>query len=421
MPKASKCVAAIDFGTSNSAICLINEGQTVLVPLEHGHTTMPTAIFYNAEQQITTFGRQALAQYKEGTEGRMMRSLKSLLGSDLLFETTVINGHSVDYRLIIGEFLRHLKKVAESYASHSVTQLVLGRPVHFVDDDAARDKLAQDTLAAIAKETGFKEVRFQYEPIAAALDLEAGLKKNELALVVDIGGGTSDFSVVRLGPELATKTDRSGDVLASSGIHIAGTDFDQQLNLKTVMPKLGYGTSGKDGRPIPTGLFFDLATWHKINFLYSFKEMARAEDLKFFMDDSRMHERLMTVLHGRYGHQIASQVEGAKIDAAEGGHGSVDLGFVEAGLAAEVTEHALLDATANQFDRITKSALEAVTRAGVNAEEITILYFTGGSTGIRRLREQFEQVFPKSRAVVGDKFASVVKGLGIYAAKQFKA
>jgi len=297
--KGRKRVAAIDFGTSNSAVCLVSDGNAVVVPLEHGQETIPTAVFYNAEQRVTVFGRQALSQYQEGIDGRLMRSLKSLLGSQLLRETTLIKGRAVSYRQIIREFLTHLKHVAESHASCRLDYLELGRPVHFVDDDQVRDTLAEATLAEIAEESGFKEVNFQYEPIAAALDLEASLDNEELALVVDIGGGTSDFSLVRLGPSLANNPDRSKDVLASSGIHVAGTDFDRQLSMSTAMRTLGYGATGTDGRPVPATIYFDFATWHKINFLYSFKELARAEELKFFIKDVQTHTKLMTVPAGR--------------------------------------------------------------------------------------------------------------------------
>src|SRR5262245_5060412 len=293
MAPRESCVAAIDFGTSNSAVCLADEGHTFLVPLEHGRETIPTAVFYNAEQQVTVFGRQALQQYEQGAEGRLMRSLKSLLGSDLLSETTLVNGRNVPYRHVIAEFLGHLKNVAESHASCRLSRLVLGRPVHFVDDDPERDRLAEATLAEIAREVGFAEVSFQYEPIAAAFDFETALDSEEVALVVDIGGGTSDFSLVRLGPSRRARSDRSDDLLASSGIHLAGGDFDQRLSLATVMGELGYESPGKDGRPVPSALFFELATWHKINFLYTFRELARADDLKYFMDDARLHARLM--------------------------------------------------------------------------------------------------------------------------------
>src|SRR6185436_1573629 len=146
------------------------------------------------------------------------------------------------------------------------------------------------------------------------------------------------FSLVRLGPSRRGKTDRSGDLLASSGIHLAGGDFDQRLSLATVMGELGYESAGRDGRPVPSALFFELATWHKINFLYTFRELARAEDLKYFMEDARLHARLMTVLRGRHGHRIASHVEQAKIAVADGGDAGIDLAFIEEHLHAAVTE-----------------------------------------------------------------------------------
>ena len=415
MPPAETCVAAIDFGTSNSAVCLATGGRTFLVPLEHGRETIPTAVFYNAEQQATVFGRQALQQYEEGAEGRLMRSLKSLLGSDLLSETTLVNGRNVAYRHVIAEFLAHLKNMAESHASCRLERLVMGRPVHFVDDDPERDRLAEATLAEIACDAGFEEVSFEYEPIAAAFDFETSLETEEVVLVVDIGGGTSDFSLVRLGPSRRTRGIRTGDLLASSGIHLAGGDFDQRLSLATVMGELGYESPGKDGKLVPSALFFELATWHKINFLYTFRELALAEDLKYFMEDARLHERLMTVLRGRHGHRIASHVEGAKIAVAEGGDAAIDLAYIEEGLRAAVSEADLTGAIRPLLQGIVRSALAAVRQAGMAPAQVTALYFTGGSVAIRELRRAFHEAFPESRVVIGDHFASVARGLGLSA------
>jgi hypothetical chaperone protein len=419
MSRPIKRAVAIDFGTSNSAVCLVDEGQTSLVPLEDGRDLIPTAVFYNSDQRATVFGRQALLQYEEGAGGRLMRSLKSLLGSRLLNETTLINGQAVAYRQIIGDFFAHLKGIAELHASYRLEQLVLGRPVHFVDDDQARDQLAESTLAEIAQEVGFREVLFQYEPIAAALDFEASLDKEELVLVVDIGGGTSDFSLIRLGPSRSGSADRSNDVLASSGIHLAGTDFDRQLSLPTAMQELGYESAGLDGKPVPSSIYFDLATWHKINFLYTFKALAQAEELRFFMADLRMHGRLMDALRGRHGHRIASQVENAKIDVAEEGAGSVNLDFIEKDLVIPVSGAILVTAINGLLDRIVHSASTVIAQAGITHDKVTALYFTGGSTSIQELRRRFQHAFPASRIVVGDKFSSVVRGLGVSAKNLF--
>jgi hypothetical chaperone protein len=419
MPRLTNRMVAIDFGTSNSAVCLVHDRQTSLIPLEEGRDSMPTAIFYNSDQRVTVFGRQALLQYEGGTGGRLMRSLKSLLGSRLLNETTLVNGRAVAYREIIGDFLAHLKGIAESQAAHQLEQLVLGRPVHFVDDDPARDRLAETTLAEIAREVGFREVFFQYEPIAAALDFEASLTKDELVLVVDIGGGTSDFSLIRLGPARSGNADRSNDVLASSGIHLAGTDFDRHLSLATAMRELGYESEGIDNKPVPSSIYFDLATWHKINFLYTSKALAQAEELKFFMADRQMHRRLMQTLHGRHGHRIASQVEMAKIDVAEGGQGRVNLDFIESDLVMPISGSTLATAINGMLDRIVDAASAAVAQAGITHDKVTALYFTGGSTSIEALRRRFQQAFPASRMVEGDKFSSVARGLGLSAQNLF--
>ena len=416
MSRARECVAAIDFGTSNSAVCLVNEGVPYLVPLEHGRETIPTAVFYNAEQQTTVFGRQALQQYEDGAEGRLMRSLKSLLGSDLIGETTLVNGRNLPYRQIIGEFLAHLRLLAESHAGCRIGSVVLGRPVRFVDDDDERDRLAEQTLADIARETGFAEVSFQFEPIAAAYDFETSLAAEEIALVVDIGGGTSDFSLVRLGPLRRARADRSADLIGSSGIHIAGGDFDQRLSLATAMPALGYGSPGRDGRSVPGGVFHDLATWHKINFLYTFRELARADELCHFMADAGLHARLMAVLRGRHGHRVAAHVEAAKIAVADGGASAIDLSFVAAGLNFPVAECDLVRAIDEVLESVVRTALGAVARAAMTPADVTALYFTGGSIGIRALRQRFERAFRTSRVVIGDPFASVARGLGVAAA-----
>lgn len=413
--------AAIDFGTSNSAVCIGGDGLDVrLVPLEQHRVTLPTAVFFNTEEQHVAYGRQAVGEYQAGYGGRLLRSLKSLLGSELMGETTLINGRPMGYREIIGQFLGHLKSRAEASAGAAIGPVVLGRPVHFVDDNPERDRLAESTLADIARETGFTEVRFQYEPIAAALDYEAQLDRETLVLVADIGGGTSDFSLVRLGPQRRAVVDRSSDVLASTGVHLAGTDFDQQLSLRAAMPALGLGHHGKTGKPVPAQIYFELATWHKINFLYAPRELVQAETLRNFYADERYHARLMKVLREREGHRIAAAVEDAKVAVAGGGDTALDLDFLESGLATPVSETLLRTATEAAQQRIAATALEAVTAAGLRPEQIDALYFTGGSTGLRSLRGVIAAQFPQAREVAGDPFASVARGLGVYAERLFR-
>ncbi len=413
--------AAIDFGTSNSAVSIGN-GQTLsLIPLEQERLTLPTAVFFNAEENSIVFGRQAISEYQEAYPGRLMRSMKSLLGSNLMGETTLVNGRAVAYRDIIGHFLGHLKRRAEAHIGAPLHRLVLGRPVFFVDDDPVRDAEAEACLAQIAKSLGYSEVHFQYEPIAAALDFERQLTRERLVLVADIGGGTSDFSLIRLGPELAKKIDRSGDVLANGGVHLAGTDFDQQLSLASVMPYLGYGGETRNGKPIPAHIYFELATWHRINTLYAPQALAAADALRTIFKNGDDHVRLMRALRNREGHRLAGLVEAAKVTVAEHGVASIDLSCIEAALQAPLAASDLEVALAPALRKIAEAAHRTVRDAGLKAEDVDALYFTGGSTGLHSLRAVIAQGFERAELVIGDPFASVAKGLGVHAQKLFAA
>ena len=410
--------AGIDFGTSNSAVGISNNGAISLVPLELDETSIPTALFFNADAGRTHFGREAIAEYTDGAHGRLMRSIKSILGSTLVDDTTTVAGHSLTYEDIISLFLRHLREVAETHVSATLSQVVLGRPVHFVDDDPARDARAQATLESAARSAGFNDVLFQFEPIAAAFDYERTLDRDETILVIDIGGGTSDFTVIRLGPSRRDAIDRRRDILSTSGVHIGGTDFDRRLSLVTAMRSLGMGSKGNAGRPIPTSIYFDLATWHRINLLYSRKEMHLAEQLRQAYEDPRHHDRLMTVLHRHLGHRLAADVETSKIAVAGGGRHALDLSYVERGLKCVVTEKALVRSIADDIGRVLDTAGSAVATAlGKRSPET--LYFTGGSTAVQALRDAFRTRFPDSRIVAGDMFGSVARGLAVFAERAF--
>jgi hypothetical chaperone protein len=393
-----------------------------LVAVEGAQRTMPTAVFYAVEglapheEPQRHYGRAAVAAYVEGIEGRLMRSMKSILGSSLATQATEVGaGRQVRYLDVVGAYLRHLRAKAEAEAGRPLTRVVLGRPVFFVDDDPARDAAAQAALAEAAHGVGFSEVQFQYEPIAAALDYETTVDAEQLVLVADIGGGTSDFSLVRVGPWQRQRLDRQGDILASHGVHIAGTDFDRHVELARILPACGYRALGPTGREVPSRVYFDLATWHLINTVYAPGRTAELARMKSFYADTRQHARLMAVVAQRLGHALIGQAEAAKIAVAEGGTTTIDLGALEAGLQAVLDEPdavAVLDA---DIDRIAAAAGETLVQAGVPAERVDALYFTGGSTGFRPLADRIAARFPRARAMRGDRFASVAQGLGLHA------
>ncbi|HYE48801.1 MAG TPA: Hsp70 family protein, partial [Azospirillaceae bacterium] len=206
----------LDFGTSNSTIGIAAGNRLDLAPLEDGQPTLPSAIFFDFEQATAPrFGRAAMAAYVSGTEGRLMRSLKSVLGTGLIDEDTLLLTRRIGFREVIALVVRHLKAKAEAAAGRPIDAVVHGRPVHFVDGNPAADARAQAALEEIARGCGFRHVSFQYEPIAAALHYESQIAAEEVALIADIGGGTSDFSIVRLSPERARRAERADDILAN--------------------------------------------------------------------------------------------------------------------------------------------------------------------------------------------------------------
>ena len=435
MPRPPRSIdpgfVAIDFGTSNSAValpCPADEGDGVrLVEVEAGQPTMPTAVFYRADTPTQQFeaerlyGRAAIAAYVEGVAGRLMRSMKSILGSSLLDQSTDIGaGRAVRYRDVVVGYLRHLKRSAEADAGQSLERVVLGRPVFFVDDDPQRDAQAQAALEAAARSAGFAEVQFQFEPIAAALDYEARAPREQRVLVVDIGGGTSDFSLVRVGPRRRGRVERRDDILASHGVHLAGTDFDRHVELAAILPLLGYRSlrpvrPGETAREMPSAVYFDLATWHLINTIYAPARVAELRSMRTWFTDPRHYQRLMNTVLERLGHALAAAAEQAKIDVAQQGAARIDLAVLEAGLAAKLSEPQAAAAIEADLGRIVQAAQETVRIAGVAPQAVDALYFTGGSTGLQPLVDRIAAGFPGAERVRGDRFASVAQGLGQHA------
>jgi hypothetical chaperone protein len=411
----------IDFGTSNSTASLFENGEPRLVPLEAGQVTIPSAVFFNFEDDRTYFGRAAIDAYTANTEGRLLRALKSVLGTSLIREKTRVKSRAIAFTDIVGGFVAYLKEKLEEEAGGMIEQVVLGRPVHFVDDDAQADAQAQAELEKAAHSKGFKQVAFQFEPIAAALDYEQRVTREELALIADIGGGTSDFSIVRVSPERAKAADRKDDILANNGVHVGGTDFDRLLSIAAVMPELGYLTPTKDGkRNLPVGYFFDLATWQRINLLYTAKAMSDLRQIRYEAAKPQLVERMVEIVRQRQGHALAGKVEAAKIALTDAPRSTLALDMLDEPLTLPVTAEQLASAISGAVHRISDTVARTLHDAGVAAERIDTLFLTGGSTAIPQVRRAIVSQFPNASVVQGDVFGSVGLGLAIDARRRFR-
>ena len=409
----------IDFGTSNSTVGWHRPGVESLIALENGKITLPSVVFFNIEERRPVYGRLALHEYLEGYEGRLMRSLKSLLGSKLIKHDTSVLGSALPFKDLLGMFIGELKNRAETAADRSFDQVVLGRPVFFVDEDPAADQEAEDTLAEVARKIGFKDVSFQYEPIAAAFDYESGISREELVLIVDIGGGTSDFTLIRLSPERHNVAERQSDILATGGVHIGGTDFDKQLSLQGVMPLFGYGSRMKSGAFMPTSHHMNLATWHTINSVYSQKSQLALGSMRYDIEDTDGIDRLFKLIEQRAGHWLAMEVEETKIELTHNDRRLVDLKRVEPGLSVELSRALFEESIDNLLERVRGSVSELLTKAGVGVAQVDTVFFTGGSSGIPALRQSVAAMLPNARHVEGNIFGSIGSGLAIEARKRY--
>jgi hypothetical chaperone protein len=409
----------VDFGTSNSTVGWVRPGHPSLLALEDGKATLPSVVFFNADDEQVRYGRAALADYLEGYEGRLMRSLKSLLGTSLMDGQTEVAGRALPFRQLLSHFMGELRRRAQQQAGREFTSAVLGRPVFFIDDDPQADRLAEDTLAEIARAAGFREIGFQYEPIAAAFDYESRIEREELVLIADIGGGTSDFSLVRLGPERAGRAERRDDILATGGVHIGGTDFDKYLSLASVMPLLGHGSALLSGAPVPSSYYFNLATWHTINQAYTRKSIGQLADLARDAAEPDKLARLRKLIDDRAGHWLAMQVEEAKIGLSATPVVDLDLDRLSPPERLQVGRALFETAIAGLVDQVGATVQRLLGEAGVAAERVDTVFFTGGSSGVAALRERIAAIVPAARRVEGDLFGSIGAGLAIDAARKF--
>jgi hypothetical chaperone protein len=412
-------ICGLDFGTSNTTLGTIEDDAPVLAALENGRTTIPSAIFYETDGAVL-IGRRAVDAYVEGVPGRLMRSLKSVLGTALIDETTWLGRERTGFRDVIAWYLGAVKRRAEQTTGRELREVVHGRPVHFVDNAPDADRKAEQILREIAGEIGFDEVSFQFEPIAAALDYERQISSEEVALIADIGGGTSDFSILRLGPRRHGKADRGADILANDGVRIGGTDFDRQLSLGVAMPLFGFGSPMKRaGLDVPSRYFHDLATWSNINRMYEPRVMTELRQVRQEAGEPDLIDRLLRVVDEQRGHTLAMEVEEAKILLSDKRKADIPLQWVAPGLAAAISRPDLVSHTKQLAERIAARIRICLTQARLSAGDIDAVFLTGGSVRLAHVRKAITKAVPSARIVEGDIFGAVGNGLTLEALRRY--
>jgi hypothetical chaperone protein len=411
----------LDFGTSNSAVGVLRDGQVTMADLEETRALIPSALFFDAEAHgHILFGEAAIEAYVGQAEGRLMRALKSILGTSLIDETTVAGKRALRFTEIIEIFIRHLKTRAEAFLGQGIEAVVHGRPVRFIDEDDAADKRAKRTLEDVARRVGFKELSFVYEPIAAAYDYERNATREEIVLIADIGGGTSDFTVIRIGPERLKRADRREDILANAGVHIGGTDFDALFSMNSVMPILGFGSLLVEKElPMPRAPYDLLSTWAKINFSYTPRNERLIAELVAEAAEPRKVGRLQQVVRRRLGHRIAIEVEKAKVALSGEAKADVPVDFIEPQLHVPVSRADFEWTVRDQTARLQSVAADCIAAAGLKPRDIDTIFFTGGSSRIPAVRRAIAGAAPEAQEATGSDFLSVAAGLTLEARRRY--
>ncbi|MEP5633224.1 MAG: Hsp70 family protein [Tateyamaria sp.] len=409
-------VLGVDFGTSNSAVGMCVDGQAKLIPLEPGETTLPTAVFFDFDQRQVVYGRPANEALIAGDEGRYMRALKSLLGTSLMRERRKVMNESVDFVVIVGRFLAEMKKRAEAATGQTFDRALSGRPVMFHSADPARNAQALVDLTDCYLAAGFKDVSFMPEPEAAALANRSVLSAGDLGLIVDIGGGTSDFTLFR--QDAGTGI----DILASHGLRVGGTDFDRALSLAFVMPELGMGTPirhafGDQTHIAPNAIYNDLATWQKIPFLYAPDTRRAAQELAQHAVEKSRLERLVRVLNEEVGHDMAFAVEAAKIDANSVAAAIPEfrLDMVEKGLRLPLYPVAMTATLNKMATQIGDAAHACLEQADVSPEDVTRIIFVGGTSLMQVVETALTARLPRAQVHRGAAMTAIVEGLALAA------
>lgn len=416
-------VIGLDFGTTNSAIAMALPGEEAALARFNNSASFRSILYFPHQERSapvkaeTKAGPEAISSYLEAdTKGRLILSVKSYLASRL-FTSTQINGRFYTLEDLIAIILRRLRTAVMEQFSVSSTSVVLGRPVRFAGADSEADEtLALDRLRAAAELAGFSEVTFELEPVAAAYQYETQLDHDELVLIGDFGGGTSDFTLAQLGP--GRKRSGRNPVIGTSGVGIAGDTFDSRIMMQLVAPKLGlgshYSSLGKE-LPVPVWLYSQLSSWHRTFLLKEPKTMAVLRAVKNQASEPDKVAALIHIISENLGYALYRAVEQTKVELTEKeearfvfAHGSI---HIEDSLERWRFESWIQE----DIQNIASCVKSLFDQHNVKYSDVGSIFLTGGSSFVPYVRRFFAKTFGAHKMRGGEELTTVAKGLALRA------
>ena len=355
-----------------------------------------------------SFGQQALKDYlQEPDEGYYIKSPKSFLGASGLLPQQVEL-----FEDIVAAMMSNVKTLTETALGRSVEQTVIGRPINFQGlRGEESNQQALTILTNAAKRVGFKDVEFQFEPVAAGFEYEASLTKETKVLVVDIGGGTTDCSMLLMGPKQAILYDRTNDLLSHSGERVGGNDFDIAFALKGIMPSFGLDSLLKSGKPMPSNSYWQAMAINNINHQTEFYSAANGRFLAQLIRDAEQPElltRLLTVQQQKLSYRVVNAAEQSKIAITEQTQQQVDLSDIDEGLSVMLDRDGFAKACKRELSSIANLMTDAISQANCQPD---VVFVTGGTAKSPVLNQFLKAQFNHVPIVIGDHFGSVTAGL----------
>lgn len=426
----TSCIG-IDFGTTNSSVARATAaGQVDLVQFPHaaGMTDSYRSLLYleevrerNVRVVKSWSGPEGIERYLAAeTKGRLIQSLKSFLTSRSLRSTDVF-GRRRTMEDLIGRIVRDLREKAERQFGIEIRSAVVGRPVTFVGAETEADNAwAQERLEQAFLAAGFESVRFEMEPVAAAHHYESTLDHDELILIGDFGGGTSDFSVVRVGPGVRRRGRQPADLLGNAGVGLAGDVFDARIVQHIVSPALGAGTQMRSIDkllPVPSWIYAKLERWHHLSFLKTNEVMNMLKSVQAQALEPEKIDALQHLIREDLGYHLHRAVQKVKCELSDQPAAVFRFSDGAADLESPIKRAVFEKWIAPELEQIATCVDSLLLSSGIQPADIDMVFLTGGSSFVPSVRRIFETRFGKARIRAGNEFTSVARGLALRAAE----
>lgn len=410
----------LDFGTTNSALSVGENGKSRLIDIDEFNLngkTMRSILFFDENKNVFV-GQSAINEYiKNRANGRLMQSIKTSLPHKNFTGTNIFGD---DYRAedLVSIILKHIKQTGEKYIGREINDVIIGRPAVF-SDKKEEDALAETRLEAAAKYVGFKNIRFQFEPIAAALFFETTLKENEEKIILtgDFGGGTSDFTIIKIrGGEKNNGESRKKDALSMTGTKVGGDTFDSILMWEKIAKYFGkeakYKSISGYSLGVPIAILRTLCQWHLIPNLRNERIYSDLEQIMFTVDDKKAIQNLIDIIRGNYGLMLFGAIEEAKCELSLQDASQI---VYNNGLQIKenISRAEFEEMINSELEKIKKCVALVLTDAGLRDSEIDMVFLTGGSSNIPCIKNIFINKFGAEKIKETDAFTSVAYGLGL--------